>query len=95
MDFLKNTFAKSLTISTKNSKVQPLASESEQSKRAFRELTEDDFHKEYTLREQVMESTNTGMSVVFATRLSDKLMCVIKIRDRKKSFRRKSDEDEW
>merc|ERR1719392_650973 len=42
-----------------------------------------------------MESTNTGMEVLFATRLSDNLETVVKVRDRAKSFKRGADEREW
>mmetsp|Transcript_57896 Transcript_57896/g.130849 ORF Transcript_57896/g.130849 Transcript_57896/m.130849 type:complete len:379 (-) Transcript_57896:109-1245(-) len=61
----------------------------------FRCMTEAQFAKLYKLKGQVMESTNTGMEVVFATRLSDNLEVVIKVRDRSKSFKRGADEREW
>eukprot|EP00928_Gymnodinium_smaydae_P009167 TRINITY_DN13394_c0_g2_i4.p1 TRINITY_DN13394_c0_g2~~TRINITY_DN13394_c0_g2_i4.p1 ORF type:complete len:320 (+),score=64.01 TRINITY_DN13394_c0_g2_i4:245-1204(+) len=42
-----------------------------------------------------MASTNVGMKVLFAQRLSDNVEVVIKVRDKSNSFKRGSDEREW
>lgn len=58
-------------------------------------MTEGDVAKLYRMKGQVMESTNAGMDVLFATRIADGLEVVIKSRERSKSFKRASDEREW
>merc|ERR1712232_544585 len=41
------------------------------------------------------ESSNKGMSVLFAKRISDGTQCVVKVRERSTSFKKDSDEVEW
>lgn len=83
---MKDRLGKGLTINV--AKKMPKQTE-------FKNLTEAEFAKEYKLENEVMESTNTGMSVLFARRRSDKMKVVVKVRDRKTSFKRQSDEEEW
>lgn len=63
--------------------------------KTIQNMTEAEFAKRYKLQGQVMESTNTGMQVLFATRLVDKIQVVIKVRERSKSFKVASDEQMW
>jgi len=58
-------------------------------------ITEADLLKKYELGSMVMESTNKGMDVLFATRLSDGLQCVVKTRKKGESFKTPQDEREW
>jgi len=64
-------------------------------RRGIRVMTEAQFAKLYRLGGQVMESTNTGMQVLFATRESDGLEVVVKVRNRGKSFKGASEERDW
>lgn len=84
----------SLTISTNRSaKVGPLTMKEE--RKSIKSVSEAAFREEYALKGEVMESTNKGMSVLFATRLVDGMEVVIKVRERSKSFTRASEEKEW
>jgi len=49
----------------------------------------------YSLSSDVMPSTHTGIRVRYAKRLSDNTDVVIKVRDKKKSFRGHADEHSW
>jgi len=82
-----------LTISTKGNNAAGIAGTS--GKQGIQTMTESDFAKRYRLKGQVMESTNTGMEVLFAARLSDNLEVVIKTRERSKSFKGNTEEREW
>jgi len=53
------------------------------------------FAELYKLGREVMPSTNTGMEVLFATRVSDGAEMVIKTRDKSKSFINKQEEQDW
>jgi len=66
-----------------------------QPRRRIRQCTEADVMKTYKLGTQVMESTNTGMDVVFATRIKDNVQVVIKTRKRSNSFKSASEERDW
>mmetsp|Transcript_132924 Transcript_132924/g.231002 ORF Transcript_132924/g.231002 Transcript_132924/m.231002 type:complete len:370 (-) Transcript_132924:64-1173(-) len=94
MKSLRNRMKTSLTISTNRSaKVGPMTMKDE--KKSIRNMTEAEFREMYTLKGEVMESTNKGMSVLFATRMVDGMEVVIKVRERSKSFTRASEEKEW
>jgi serine/threonine protein kinase len=58
-------------------------------------LRESEIPRLYKLGKQVMESTNTGMEVRFATRVADGVEVVIKTRMRPESFKNAADEREW
>jgi len=58
-------------------------------------VSEAEVARRYKLGSMVMESTNKGMEVVWATRLADKLQCVIKVRKKSESFKSSSDERTW
>jgi serine/threonine protein kinase len=58
-------------------------------------VTQEQYDQLYKMEGQVMESTNPGMEVRFATRKSDGLKVVVKTRDRKKSFKDNYEEREW
>jgi len=58
-------------------------------------MSDTDFSKLYRLGEQVMESTNAGMQVLFATRIADGMEVVIKTREKAKSFKSGTEEREW
>jgi serine/threonine protein kinase len=64
-------------------------------RKVIRPVAEADFAKLYKLRREVMESTNAGMNVYFATRLADGENVVIKTRDKIKSFKSRAEEREW
>lgn len=55
----------------------------------------DSFAKHYNLGKEVMPSTNAGMDVLFAKRISDGADVVIKMRAKAESFVSKSEEQEW
>mmetsp|Transcript_92691 Transcript_92691/g.259063 ORF Transcript_92691/g.259063 Transcript_92691/m.259063 type:complete len:343 (+) Transcript_92691:112-1140(+) len=76
-----------LTLKTKEKSDLPL--------RGIKKVTEAQVAKMYKLGGQVMESTNTGMDVLKAVRLSDNLPCVIKTRQRPVSFKSPHVEREW
>lgn len=61
----------------------------------IKRVSESDVSRRYRLGAQVMESTNVGMEVVKAVRLSDNLNCVIKTRQRPKSFKSPEQERDW
>lgn len=65
------------------------------SRKKIKPCTEAEVMKAYKLGEQVMESTNTGMDVIFAKRLEDGETVVIKTRKRSNSFKNQSEEREW
>mmetsp|Transcript_8599 Transcript_8599/g.25246 ORF Transcript_8599/g.25246 Transcript_8599/m.25246 type:complete len:364 (-) Transcript_8599:181-1272(-) len=65
------------------------------SRKSIRSMSEAEFNKLYRLGRQVMESTNTGMEVIFAVRLTDGMEVVIKAREKCKSFKSGSEEREW
>lgn len=69
--------------------------EPSQSLRGIRKVTEREVSRLYKLGDQVMESTNAGMEVLKAVRLSDGLPCVIKTRARPESFKNATVEREW
>jgi hypothetical protein len=58
-------------------------------------VTQEQYDAIYAMEGQVMESTNPGMEVRFATRKSDGMKVVVKTRDRKKSFKDNYEEREW
>lgn len=58
-------------------------------------VSEAEVARRYKLGGMVMESTNKGMEVVWATRLADQLQCVIKVRKKGESFKSASDERTW
>eukprot|EP00928_Gymnodinium_smaydae_P009165 TRINITY_DN13394_c0_g2_i2.p1 TRINITY_DN13394_c0_g2~~TRINITY_DN13394_c0_g2_i2.p1 ORF type:complete len:385 (+),score=72.02 TRINITY_DN13394_c0_g2_i2:139-1293(+) len=64
-------------------------------RRGIKSTSEAKFAKHYKLKGEVMASTNVGMKVLFAQRLSDNVEVVIKVRDKSNSFKRGSDEREW
>jgi len=53
------------------------------------------FKDHYTLCGDVMPSTHTGIRVRYGKRVSDKTDVVIKVRDKRKSFRGHTDESSW
>jgi serine/threonine protein kinase len=59
------------------------------------EVTEAQVATIYKIGKMVMESTNTGMDVIFATRLKDNVEVVIKTRIKKESFKTSAEEREW
>jgi len=61
----------------------------------IKSTTESEVAKRYKLGGVVMESTNTGMDVVWATRLADNWQCVIKTRKKAESFKSSTDERNW
>mmetsp|Transcript_86473 Transcript_86473/g.242033 ORF Transcript_86473/g.242033 Transcript_86473/m.242033 type:complete len:390 (+) Transcript_86473:70-1239(+) len=65
------------------------------SKKHIREMTETEVARLYRIGCHVMPSTNTGMDVLFATRLSDGLEVVIKTRQKSVSFKCAQEEREW
>mmetsp|Transcript_7411 Transcript_7411/g.16296 ORF Transcript_7411/g.16296 Transcript_7411/m.16296 type:complete len:347 (-) Transcript_7411:168-1208(-) len=64
-------------------------------KKSIVKMSPADVAKTYRLKTQVMESTNTGMEVIFADRLSDGVEVVIKTREKATSFRGTTQEREW
>jgi len=58
-------------------------------------VTQDEYDKLYKMEGQVMESTNPGMEVHYASRKSDGFKVVVKTRCRKKSFKDNYEEREW
>jgi len=64
-------------------------------RKGIRPISEAEFAKIYQLKGQVMESTNAGMEVLFATRLVDGEEVVIKTREKGKSFKSGGEEREW
>jgi len=59
-------------------------------------VSDESFRLRYKLRGKVMDSTNTGMQVLFATRLADDVEVVIKLREKASSFSKSdSSEREW
>eukprot|EP00449_Zooxanthella_nutricula_P003629 CAMPEP_0198509304 /NCGR_PEP_ID=MMETSP1462-20131121/13482_1 /TAXON_ID=1333877 /ORGANISM="Brandtodinium nutriculum, Strain RCC3387" /LENGTH=345 /DNA_ID=CAMNT_0044238605 /DNA_START=42 /DNA_END=1079 /DNA_ORIENTATION=+ len=63
--------------------------------RGIKKVSDREVARLYRLGEQVMESTNTGIEVLRAVRLSDKLRCVVKTRARPESFKTPHLEREW
>lgn len=55
----------------------------------------DSFDEEFTLGKEVMPSTHSNMEVRFATRNSDKVKAVVKLRLKPKCFRSLDDERTW
>lgn len=64
-------------------------------KRRIQAVTDMELEKMYKLGGMVMESTNTGMDIIFAKRLKDNTDVVIKTRIKKESFKSSSEEREW
>jgi serine/threonine protein kinase len=100
MKSLKDRMGKAMSINTVSKpKIHPAGAELQVGPTAnqvdFKNMTEDEFRKLYMLRGEVMESTNRGMSVLFAKRLSDGAKCVVKVRARDCSFSKSSHEREW
>lgn len=89
MKAVRERMKKSLSIRTKT--VGPGGG----GRKGIKFLPEADFAKAYRLGGQVMESTNSGMQVLFATRLADGQTVVIKVREKAKSFKSGSEEREW
>eukprot|EP00930_Biecheleria_cincta_P022799 TRINITY_DN16584_c0_g1_i1.p1 TRINITY_DN16584_c0_g1~~TRINITY_DN16584_c0_g1_i1.p1 ORF type:complete len:348 (-),score=68.08 TRINITY_DN16584_c0_g1_i1:198-1241(-) len=58
-------------------------------------VSEGEVARRYKLGGMVMESTNKGMEVVWATRLADQRQCVVKVRKKNESFKSASDERTW
>lgn len=63
--------------------------------KCIRVVSDSELKRLYKFGDQVMESTNTGMDVIFATRLKDGQRCVVKTRKRSNSFKSVSEEREW
>jgi len=63
--------------------------------KSIKTTTEAEVAKRYKLGGMVMESTNTGMDVVWATRLADNVQCVVKTRKKAESFKSATDERMW
>uniref|UniRef100_A0A7S0B5N5 Protein kinase domain-containing protein n=1 Tax=Pyrodinium bahamense TaxID=73915 RepID=A0A7S0B5N5_9DINO len=89
MKAARERMKKTLAINTKSS------GPSSSSRKKIRSMPETDFAKLYRLGGQVMESTNAGMQVLFATRLADGVEVVIKTRKKSKSFKSGTEEREW
>lgn len=64
-------------------------------KKKIMQVKDDDVNRKYKLGGQVMESTNTGMDVIFATRLSDGIEVVMKTRKKSTSFKSQREEADW
>jgi serine/threonine protein kinase len=64
-------------------------------RKAIKAISHKDVATLYKLGQSVMESTNTGMEVVFATRLADNEEVVIKTRSKATSFKSHSEVREW
>jgi len=64
-------------------------------KKKITEVSDAQLAQMYKLGAMVMESTNTGMDVIYATRLKDKTETVIKTRQKAESFKTKGEEREW
>lgn len=94
-DRVGNGLAIHVTKTSRTVPVIPITQRLVEFKLCIKDMTEEAFSKLYTLQHDVMESTNTGMSIVFATRLADGAKCVVKVRDRSCSFKRDSDEQDW
>mmetsp|Transcript_83699 Transcript_83699/g.194675 ORF Transcript_83699/g.194675 Transcript_83699/m.194675 type:complete len:360 (+) Transcript_83699:109-1188(+) len=86
MKAVRERMKKSLSIKTKNVA---------QGRKGIKCMAEPDFAKLYRVGGQVMESTNSGMQVLFATRHADNMEVVIKVREKAKSFKSGSEEREW
>eukprot|EP00929_Paragymnodinium_shiwhaense_P068359 TRINITY_DN34356_c0_g1_i1.p1 TRINITY_DN34356_c0_g1~~TRINITY_DN34356_c0_g1_i1.p1 ORF type:complete len:334 (-),score=74.72 TRINITY_DN34356_c0_g1_i1:391-1392(-) len=76
-----------LSVSTKKG--------NESGHRGIRVTSEAEVAKLYKLGDNVMESTNTGMDVLYATRQSDGVEVVVKRRMRHNSFKSSQEEREW
>eukprot|EP00419_Tripos_fusus_P000832 CAMPEP_0172670754 /NCGR_PEP_ID=MMETSP1074-20121228/10487_1 /TAXON_ID=2916 /ORGANISM="Ceratium fusus, Strain PA161109" /LENGTH=364 /DNA_ID=CAMNT_0013487705 /DNA_START=97 /DNA_END=1191 /DNA_ORIENTATION=+ len=87
MKAVRERMKKSLSIKT--TKVGPPG------RKSIRPISEADFARMYKLRGEVMESTNAGMHVLFATRLVDGEEVVIKVREKSRSFKSGTEEREW
>lgn len=88
MKAVRERMKKSLSIKTKTPGLNS-------GRKGIRFMAEADFAKTYRMAGQVMESTNSGMQVLFATRLSDGKECVVKTREKARSFKSGSEEREW
>mmetsp|Transcript_128424 Transcript_128424/g.363433 ORF Transcript_128424/g.363433 Transcript_128424/m.363433 type:complete len:352 (+) Transcript_128424:70-1125(+) len=95
MKVMRERMQKSLSISTGKERPTGPGSFKAKTRKVIRQMTESEFRKLYKLGRMVMESTNTGMDVVFAKRVEDGMEVVIKVRDRSKSFQRAAEEREW
>eukprot|EP00927_Polykrikos_kofoidii_P007533 TRINITY_DN13095_c0_g2_i1.p1 TRINITY_DN13095_c0_g2~~TRINITY_DN13095_c0_g2_i1.p1 ORF type:complete len:361 (+),score=52.43 TRINITY_DN13095_c0_g2_i1:96-1178(+) len=80
---------KALTIVTKK-ETSPATREA-----TIKECTEMEVHKAYRIGAQVMSSSNAGMEILHAIRLSDGLACVMKSRKKADSFKTEQEEREW
>lgn len=97
MKAMRERMQKGLTITTKTA-AKPNDERTEHMRakpKVIVAMTEEQVHGMYRLGKQVMESTNTGMDVVFATRLKDGVQVVIKTRQRSNSFKSAREEREW
>eukprot|EP00928_Gymnodinium_smaydae_P028445 TRINITY_DN21696_c0_g2_i1.p1 TRINITY_DN21696_c0_g2~~TRINITY_DN21696_c0_g2_i1.p1 ORF type:complete len:344 (-),score=42.38 TRINITY_DN21696_c0_g2_i1:271-1302(-) len=72
-----------------------LSFDEDESRKHIRKLNNEEFVELYTFHDKVMESSNSGMDVRYATRLSDNQKVVIKTRAKMTSFKGPQDEQEW
>jgi len=89
MKAVRERMKKSLSIKTTKVVAGPPG------RKVIRPVAEADFAKVYKLRGEVMESTNAGMHVLFATRLADGEEVVVKVREKSRSFKSATEEREW
>mmetsp|Transcript_75534 Transcript_75534/g.179445 ORF Transcript_75534/g.179445 Transcript_75534/m.179445 type:complete len:365 (+) Transcript_75534:117-1211(+) len=93
MKAIRERMKKGLTISTKEGAKGALNGGV---RRTIRAMSLEDFQKLYSIGKMVMESTNAGMEVRYATRRPDGKEVVIKIREKVASFKRSvREEREW
>jgi len=64
-------------------------------RKAITKVSERELKGMYEIKGHVMESTHTGMMVLFGTRLSDGLEVVVKTREKATSFKGNWEEREW
>jgi len=96
MKAMRARLGKTLTLDTgAKPRGNQVASETMLQRKEIREMTEAEFAKLYKVKGEVMESSNSGMTVIYATRLCDGMQVVIKVRERSKSFSKDSDERDW
>jgi serine/threonine protein kinase len=92
MQKMRERMAKNLNLSIPSKRTE--GSLGERSKKII-SMSEADFGRRYKVGGMVMESTHAGMSVLYATRLSDGLEVVTKVRLKSVSFKKGSEEMEW
>jgi len=91
---MRERMSKNLNLSIPAKKGEGGLGGGERSKRIV-SMSENDFARRYKLGGMVMESTHAGMSVLYATRLSDNVQTVVKVRLKSVSFKKGSEELEW